>query len=70
MKTNAVRILESMGIEHTTAEYEYDEDDLNAVAVAESIGAAPETVFKTLVARNDRNAVLVVSWCPEISSWT
>jgi prolyl-tRNA editing enzyme YbaK/EbsC (Cys-tRNA(Pro) deacylase) len=50
MKTNAIRILESKGLDFTTAEYEYDEDDFNAVAVAASIGAPSETVFKTLVA--------------------
>jgi Cys-tRNA(Pro)/Cys-tRNA(Cys) deacylase len=33
-----------------TAEYDYDEDNFNAVTVANSIGVAPETVFKTLVA--------------------
>ncbi|MFH0975753.1 MAG: Cys-tRNA(Pro) deacylase [Spirochaetota bacterium] len=59
MKTNAIRILESKKIAHTTAEYGYDEDELNAVSVANSIGALPETVFKTLVARNDKNNVIV-----------
>lgn len=59
MKTNVVRILEAKGIEHTTAAYTYDEEDLNAVTVAASIGAAPETVFKTLVARNNKNMVFV-----------
>ena len=59
MKTNAIRILESKGIAHTTAEYEYDDEELNAVAVADSIGAMPETVFKTLVARNDKNIIIV-----------
>jgi Cys-tRNA(Pro)/Cys-tRNA(Cys) deacylase len=59
MKTNAIRILESKGIAHTTAAYDYNEEDLNAVSVAHSIGALPETVFKTLVARNDRNAISV-----------
>jgi len=59
MKTNAIRILESKRIAHTTAAYHYDEDDLNAVSVATAIGAPPETVFKTLVARNDKNLFLV-----------
>jgi Cys-tRNA(Pro)/Cys-tRNA(Cys) deacylase len=59
MKTNAIRILETKGIPHTTVQYEYDEDDLNAVTVANSIGVAPETVFKTLVARNEKNHILV-----------
>jgi Cys-tRNA(Pro)/Cys-tRNA(Cys) deacylase len=59
MKTNAIRILESREISHTTALYEYNEEELNAVAVAQSIGAAPEVVFKTLVARNDKNTIIV-----------
>lgn len=59
MKTNAIRILESKGIPHATAEYEYDEEDLNAVTVANSIGALPETVFKTLVTRNEKNMIFV-----------
>ncbi len=59
MKTNAVRMLEAEKIAHKTAEYEYDEEDLNAVSVANAIGAEPETVFKTLVARTDKNAVIV-----------
>lgn len=59
MKTNAIRILESKEIAHTTATYEYDEEDLNAVSVANAIGALPETVFKTLVARNEKNVIIV-----------
>jgi Cys-tRNA(Pro)/Cys-tRNA(Cys) deacylase len=59
MKTNAIRILEKKEISHTTAQYEYDEDDLNAVNVALSIGVAPETVFKTLVTRNEKNLIFV-----------
>jgi Cys-tRNA(Pro)/Cys-tRNA(Cys) deacylase len=58
MKTNAIRILESKGIDFTFAEYECDEA-IDAVAVASAIGAAPETVFKTLAARSDRNEILV-----------
>ena len=54
-----MRILESKGIAYTTAEYEYDEEDLNAISVANSINAPPETVFKTLVTRNDKNAIIV-----------
>jgi Cys-tRNA(Pro)/Cys-tRNA(Cys) deacylase len=59
MKTNAIRILEAKEIAHATATYDYDEDELNAVSVANAIGAPPETVFKTLVARNDKNVFLV-----------
>jgi len=56
-KTNAVRILESMGISHELREYEVDLQDLAAETVANKIGLPPEKVFKTLVVRGDRNGV-------------
>jgi len=59
MKTNAIRILESKGVAHATATYDYDEENLDAVSVANAIGAQAETVFKTLVARTDKNEVMV-----------
>ncbi|MCC7154739.1 MAG: Cys-tRNA(Pro) deacylase [Bryobacterales bacterium] len=57
MKTNAVRILEQLGIPHQLREYEVDPDDLSAETVAAKIGMPPEQVFKTLVARGDRSGV-------------
>lgn len=59
MKTNAVRILESLKIPHQTIEYESKDDEIDAISVARKINAEPEIVFKTLVARNDTNEVLV-----------
>ncbi|MFA7420440.1 MAG: Cys-tRNA(Pro) deacylase [Melioribacteraceae bacterium] len=59
MKTNAVRILEAKNIAHSTFEYESDENEIDAVSVALKINAEPETVFKTLVARNEKNELLV-----------
>lgn len=59
MKTNAVRILETLKIQHQTVEYESNEDEIDAISVAKKINAEPETVFKTLVARNDKNEILV-----------
>ena len=59
MKTNAIRILETENITHATAEYDYDEEDLNAISVANAICVPPEIVFKTLVARTDKNVVIV-----------
>jgi Cys-tRNA(Pro)/Cys-tRNA(Cys) deacylase len=59
MKTNAVRILESKNISYSTSEYDFNEDEINAVSVANKIGADPESVFKTLVARNEKNEILV-----------
>ncbi len=59
LKTNAVRILESKNNSHSIIEYQSNEDEIDAVSVANKIGAPPETVFKTLVARNDRNEIIV-----------
>jgi Cys-tRNA(Pro)/Cys-tRNA(Cys) deacylase len=56
-KTNAVRILEGLKIAYELREYEVDPDDLVAESVAEKIGLPAEQVFKTLVARGDRNGV-------------
>jgi Cys-tRNA(Pro)/Cys-tRNA(Cys) deacylase len=57
MKTNAVRLLEEMGVAHELRAYEVDLDDLTAETVADKIGMPPEEVFKTLVARGDRNGI-------------
>ncbi|MFA7228065.1 MAG: Cys-tRNA(Pro) deacylase [Melioribacteraceae bacterium] len=59
MKTNAIRILESKNILHTTIEYESSDEEIDAISVAIKISADPETVFKTLVARNENNDVHV-----------
>jgi Cys-tRNA(Pro)/Cys-tRNA(Cys) deacylase len=57
MKTNAVRLLDSMGIAYELREYEVDPEDLAAESVAAKIGMPPEQVFKTLLARGDRNGL-------------
>ena len=56
-KTNAVRLLDQLGIQYQLREYEVDPDDLAAETVAAKIGLPPEQVFKTLVARGERNGV-------------
>jgi Cys-tRNA(Pro)/Cys-tRNA(Cys) deacylase len=56
-KTNAARLLDQMGIPYELREYEVDPDDLAAETVAAKIGLPPEQVFKTLVARGDRNGI-------------
>lgn len=56
-KTNAARLLDQMGIHYELCEYEVDPDDLAAETVAGKIGLPPEQVFKTLVARGDRNGI-------------
>jgi Cys-tRNA(Pro)/Cys-tRNA(Cys) deacylase len=57
MKTNAVRILDGLKIAYELREYDVDPDDLAAESVAEKIALSAEQVFKTLVARGDRNGV-------------
>jgi Cys-tRNA(Pro)/Cys-tRNA(Cys) deacylase len=58
-KTNAARLLDQMGIVYELREYEVDPEDLAAGTVAAKIGMPPEQVFKTLVARGDRNGVVM-----------
>ncbi len=57
MKTNAVRLLEEMGVAHELRAYEVDPDDLTAETVAAKVGLPAGQVFKTLVARGDRQGV-------------
>ena len=54
-KTNAARLLDQLGIHYDLREYEVDPNDLAAETVAAKIGLPPEQVFKTLVARGERN---------------
>jgi Cys-tRNA(Pro)/Cys-tRNA(Cys) deacylase len=50
-----VRLLDSLGISYELREYTVDPQDLAAESVAAKIGMPAEQVFKTLVARGDRN---------------
>ncbi len=56
-KTNAARLLDSLGIPYEIREYEVDPDDLSAESVARKVALPPEQVFKTLVARGDKHGV-------------
>jgi hypothetical protein len=56
-KTNAVRLLDRLGVRHELREYEVDPDDLAAETVASKVGLPPEQVFKTLVTRGDKHGV-------------
>ena len=58
-KTNAMRQLDSAGIEYEMGEYEYDESDLSGVHAAEALGVSEDEVFKTLVTRGDDNLLFV-----------
>jgi Cys-tRNA(Pro)/Cys-tRNA(Cys) deacylase len=50
-KTNAVRLLDSLGISYQLRAYEVDPNELAAENVAAKIGLPAEQVFKTLLAR-------------------
>ncbi len=54
-----MRILESMDIPFDVAEYPVADEHVDAVRVAQTLGVLPEIVFKTLVARNEKNEPLV-----------
>lgn len=57
MKTNAVRMLDELGIGYELRNYEVDPEDLTAESVARKIGLPAEQVFKTLVVKGDREGV-------------
>lgn len=57
MKTNAVRLLDTLGINYQLLEYAVDPDNLAAELTAEKVQRPPEQVFKTLVARGDRHGI-------------
>ncbi len=48
-KTNAVRLLASLGLRYELRAYTVDPEDLSAISVAAKIGLPPEQVFKTLL---------------------
>jgi Cys-tRNA(Pro)/Cys-tRNA(Cys) deacylase len=56
-KTNAVRLLDHLGVRYELREYDVDPEDLAAETIARKVGLPPEQVFKTLVARGDKHGV-------------
>ncbi len=58
-KTNAARLLDKAGIAYKLIPYEFDENDLAAQHVADSLGQDIARVFKTLVLHGDRSGHLV-----------
>ena len=68
VKTNAMRLLDSAKISYKAIEYEYDENNLSGLLIAEETGLPPEMVFKTLVAKGDKNGYLVfcIPVCSEL----
>jgi len=58
-KTNAMRILDSKKIAYSVKEYEVNEDDLGAVAVAAKTGVDIDRIYKTLVLNGDKSGYIV-----------
>ena len=58
-KTNAARLLDRARISYDLIPYEFDENDLAAQHVADSLGQPIERVFKTLVLHGDRSGHIV-----------
>ncbi|MBQ7771424.1 MAG: Cys-tRNA(Pro) deacylase [Bacteroidales bacterium] len=58
-KTNAARLLDKAGIAYRLIPYEFDENDLAAQHVADSLGQDIAQVFKTLVLHGDKTGHIV-----------
>ncbi len=58
-KTNAARLLDKAGITYRLIPYEFDENDLAAQHVADSLGQDIACVFKTLVLHGDKSGYIV-----------
>ncbi|MBE6217751.1 MAG: Cys-tRNA(Pro) deacylase [Bacteroidales bacterium] len=58
-KTNAARLLDKAGIPYRLIPYEFDENDLAAQHVADSLGQDIACVFKTLVLHGDKSGYIV-----------
>lgn len=58
-KTNAARLLDKAGIKYNLIPYEFDENDLAAQHVADSLGQDIAMVFKTLVLQGDKTGHIV-----------
>ncbi len=59
MKTNAIRILDTLGVQYDLLAYEVDPDNLVATATAQKLGLPADQVFKTLVAKGDRTGIIL-----------
>lgn len=57
--TNVMRLLKQAEIPFETAEYEVDESDLSGVHAAQALGIDPDCMFKTLVAKGEKNGLHV-----------
>jgi len=58
-KTNAMRILENLGITFEVRTYAWDEDHIDAMHAAENLGLDPQEVCKTIIMRNQDKQLFV-----------
>lgn len=58
-KTNAARLLDKAGLKYNLIPYKFDENDLAAQHVADSLGQDIARVFKTLVLHGDKTGYIV-----------
>ncbi len=58
-KTNAMRLLDAQKIDYELITYDKNDGKIDGVSVANKIGKAPSSVFKTLVARGASGSVYV-----------
>ena len=68
VKTNAMRIIESAGINFQAFEYDISDGMIDAVSIARKIGRTSEEVFKTLVTEDPSHEhfVFVIPACAEL----
>jgi Cys-tRNA(Pro)/Cys-tRNA(Cys) deacylase len=59
MKTNAARLLDTLGVAYELRHYDAGDEHLPAEEVARRIGMSAPQVFKTLVVRGDRSGVIL-----------
>lgn len=57
--TNAMRILDNLGIGYEVFEYDYDEENLDAMHVSSVLRILPEQIFKTIVLINNEKKLFV-----------
>ena len=57
MKTNALRILDTLSISYEQLTYKVDPNNLVATCTAQKLGLPADQVFKTLVVKGDRQGV-------------
>ena len=58
-KTNALRILDSQGINYETLEYSYESENLDVAKIAADNGLLLEIIYKTLVLNGDKTGTFM-----------